>query len=93
MWSAFGAHHLCTVLLPNLTYVCWPWHHLEPAARVPSCLLQILALVLVSLLHLAYLRLCLPFRMRIELAAGGGLQWAQTCGPSLPRPVLHQLPL
>lgn len=69
-----------------------PWHQLEPAARVPSCLLQILALVLVSLLHLAYLRLCLPFRMRIELAAGGGLQWAQTCGLSLPRLVL-QLPL
>jgi hypothetical protein len=31
---------------------------------------QILALVLVALLHLVYLRVCLPFRMRIELAAG-----------------------
>lgn len=30
---------------------------------------QIMALVLVALLHLVYLRLCLPFRMRIELAA------------------------
>lgn len=30
---------------------------------------QVLALVLVALLHLVYLRLCLPFRMRIELAA------------------------
>lgn len=31
--------------------------------------MQVLALVLVALLHLAYLRLCLPFRMRVELAA------------------------
>jgi hypothetical protein len=30
---------------------------------------QILALVLIALLHLVYLRLCLPFRMRVELAA------------------------
>ena len=28
-----------------------------------------MALVLVALLHLLYLRLCLPFRMRVELAA------------------------
>jgi hypothetical protein len=37
---------------------------------VPACLPQVLALVSVALLHLIYLRVCLPFRMRIELAAG-----------------------
>lgn len=46
---------------------------------------QVLALVLVSLVHLAYLRLCLPFRMRIELLAGGG-HWPQ---PQPPTPSMH----
>jgi cation transport ATPase len=35
----------------------------------PTSHAQILALVLIALLHLVYLRLCLPFRMRVELAA------------------------
>lgn len=55
---------------------CVPTHpptHL-PATPLPTSLPlpptpQVLALVLVALVHLAYLRLCLPFRLRIELAA------------------------
>ena len=40
-----------------------------PGCTPPPLPLQILALVLVALAHLLYLRICLPFRMRIELAA------------------------
>ena len=43
----------------------------HPHPTPPCSRLQILALVLIALLHLVYLRLCLPFRMRIELVAGG----------------------
>lgn len=54
---------------------------LESTLPPPTFLfLQVLALVLVALLHLVYLRLCLPFRMRIELAAGAAP--ARPCVPA-----------
>lgn len=77
--SASWAHAVRHFLLPTASTldVCSP--HCSCSHHPPlSCAslwfvspVQILALVMVSLLHLVYLRLCLPFRMRIELAAGG----------------------
>ena len=90
VWAA-GLHALILHLAPWLTLPL-PLPPLLLLPMLPLLPLQVLALVLVAMLHLIYLRICLPFRMRIELAAGEPLPVPLPCCPP-PRRLLFFSPL